>query len=61
GTSNKSTIGTVLDLPVDQRIEGTSATIAWAVFKGVHAVRVHQVKEMVRVIRMTEAIMYGIE
>lgn len=61
GTSNKSTIGAVLDLPVDQRIEGTSATIAWAVFQGVHAVRVHQVKEMVRVVRMSEAIIYGMD
>ncbi len=61
GTSNKSTIGKVLDLPVDQRIEGTLATVAWAVFQGVHAVRVHQVKETVRVVRMSEAIMYGIE
>ncbi len=61
GTSNKSTIGAVLNLPVDQRVEGTSATVAWAVFQGVHAVRVHQVKEMVRVVRMSEAIIYGIE
>lgn len=61
GTSNKSTIGAVLDLPIDQRVEGTSATVAWAVFQGVHAVRVHQVKEMVRVVRMSEAIMYGME
>jgi len=61
GTSNKSTIGTVLDLPVDQRVEGTSATVAWAVFQGVHAVRVHQVKEMVRVVRMSEAIIYGMD
>jgi len=61
GTSNKSTIGAVLNAPVDQRVEGTSATVAWAVFQGVHAVRVHQVKEMVRVVRMSEAIMYGID
>lgn len=61
GTSNKSTIGIVLNLPIEERIEGTSATIAWAVSQGVNAVRVHQVKEMVRVVKMTEAIMYGLE
>ncbi len=59
GTSNKTTIGTVLNLPIDQRVEGTAATVAWAVFQGVDAVRVHQVKEMVRVVRMSEAIIYG--
>ncbi|MCX8064664.1 MAG: dihydropteroate synthase [Candidatus Hydrogenedentes bacterium] len=61
GTSNKSTIGAVLNLPVEERLEGTSATVAWAVFQGVHGVRVHNVKEMVRVVRMSEAIMYGVK
>lgn len=61
GTSNKSTIGAVLNAPVEERLEGTSATVAWAVFQGVNAVRVHNVKEMVRVVRMSEAIMYGVE
>ncbi len=61
GTSNKATIGTVLNLPIDQRVEGTAATVAWAVFQGVDAVRVHQVKEMVRVVRMSETIIYGMD
>jgi dihydropteroate synthase len=57
GTSRKSFIGTVLDLPEDDRVEGTAATIAWAITQGIHIVRVHDVAAMVRVVRMTEAIM----
>jgi len=56
GTSNKSTIGTVLDLPVDQRLEGTAATIAIAIHNGADAVRVHDVAAMARVVRMSDAI-----
>jgi dihydropteroate synthase len=56
GTSRKSFIGAVLDLPEEQRVEGTAATVAWAVMKGAHIVRVHDVRQMVRVVRMTEAI-----
>jgi dihydropteroate synthase len=56
GTSRKSFIGAVLDLPEDQRLEGTAATVAWAVAKGAQIVRVHDVGEMSRVVRMTEAI-----
>jgi dihydropteroate synthase len=57
GTSRKSFIGAVLDLAEDRRIEGTAATVAWAVSKGARLVRVHDVAEMTRVVRMTEAIM----
>jgi dihydropteroate synthase len=57
GASRKSFIGTTLDLPVDQRVEGTAATVAWSVAQGASIVRVHDVKEIVRVIRMTEAIL----
>jgi dihydropteroate synthase len=57
GTSRKSFIGAVLDLPEDDRVEGTAATIAWAITQGVHIVRVHDVAAMARVVRMTEAIM----
>lgn len=57
GTSNKSTIGTVLDLPIHERTEGTAATMAVAVLRGADAVRVHDVKAMTRVVRMTEAIL----
>jgi dihydropteroate synthase len=57
GTSNKSTIGRVLDAPVDQRLEGTAATVAVAVINGADAVRVHDVRAMARVARMTDAIL----
>ncbi|HEX2180322.1 MAG TPA: dihydropteroate synthase [Actinomycetota bacterium] len=56
GTSRKSFIGTTLDVPVEERLEGTAATVAWSVANGASIVRVHDVKEMVRVVRMTEAI-----
>jgi dihydropteroate synthase len=59
GTSRKSTIGKVLDLPVDERLEGTAATVALAISKGVDIVRVHDVKEMIRVSRMSDAIVRG--
>lgn len=56
GTSRKSTIGRVLDLPVDERVEGTAATVALSISGGADIVRVHDVKEMVRVIRMSDAV-----
>jgi dihydropteroate synthase len=56
GTSRKSFIGATLDLPSDHRVEGTAATIAWAISKGAHIVRVHDVEPIVRTIRMLEAI-----
>jgi len=59
GTSNKSTIGTVLNLPVDERMEGTAATVAVAIANGADAVRVHDVKRMARVAKMTDAIVRG--
>ena len=58
GTSNKSTIGTVLDAPLDERDAGTAATVAIAIANGADAVRVHNVRMMARVARMTDAI-YG--
>lgn len=54
-TSRKSMIGKTLDLPVDQRVEGTAATVALGIAYGADMVRVHDVKEMVRVCRMTDA------
>ncbi|MBE0446555.1 MAG: dihydropteroate synthase [Actinobacteria bacterium] len=57
GTSRKSFIGTVLDLPVEERIEGTLATIIYGVTQGVSIIRVHDVKEAMRASRMTDAIM----
>ena len=56
GTSRKSFIGTVLDLPVDDRLEGTAASVAVSIMNGADAVRVHDVKPMARVARMTDAI-----
>lgn len=56
GPSRKSTIGRVLGLPVDERVEGTAAAVAVAIANGADLVRVHDVKEMVRVARMTDAI-----
>lgn len=57
GTSRKSTIGKVLGgLPVDDRVEGTAATVAISIANGADIVRVHDVKEMARVARMTDAI-----
>ena len=57
GTSRKSVIGLTLDLPIFERVEGTIATTVMAVMKGAAIVRVHDVKENVRAIRMTEAIL----
>jgi dihydropteroate synthase len=59
GTSRKSTIGLVLGLPPDQRVEGTAATVALSIERGADIVRVHEVKEMVRVCRMSDAIVRG--
>jgi dihydropteroate synthase len=60
GTSRKSTIGKVLgDLPPEDRLEGTAATVAIAIANGAAIVRVHDVKQMARVVRMTDAIVRG--
>lgn len=57
GTSRKSVIGLTLDLPADQRVEGTLVTTVMAVMKKYAFVRVHDVKENKRAIQMTEAIL----
>jgi dihydropteroate synthase len=59
GTSRKSTIGRVLDLPPEERLEGTLATTALGIAAGVDLVRVHDVRENVRVARMADAIVRG--
>jgi dihydropteroate synthase len=59
GVSRKSVIGRVLDLPVDSRLEGTAATVAYGITRGVKISRVHDVLAMKRVIRMTEALLKG--
>lgn len=56
-TSRKSVIGNTLDLPADQRVEGTLVTTVMGVEKGAAFVRVHDVKENLRAIRMTQAIL----
>jgi len=55
GTSRKSFIGAVLDVPEDQRVEGTIVTVVLSVLKGARIVRVHDVEANVRAIRMLEA------
>lgn len=59
GCSRKSVIGYALDLPVGERLEGTLATTVMAVLQGYSFVRVHDIKENVRAIRMTEAVLQG--
>ena len=59
GTSRKSTLGLLLDLPPEQRVEGTAATVALAIAGGADIVRVHDVKEMVRVCRVADAVVRG--
>ena len=60
GTSRKSLIKMVLNLPANQRVEGTAATVAISIANGADIVRVHDVKQMARVCRMTDAIVRGI-
>jgi len=59
GTSRKSFIGLVLDLPVDERLEGTAASVAIGIANGADIVRVHDVGPMLRVVKMSDAIVRG--
>lgn len=59
GTSRKSVIGLTLDLPASERVEGTLATTVFGVLKGAMFVRVHDIKENARIIKMTEALLNG--
>jgi dihydropteroate synthase len=54
GTSRKSFIGKLLDLPVTERLEGTAATVTAAVLRGADVVRVHDVEAMIRVARVAD-------
>lgn len=56
GTSRKSFIGNLLDVPVTERVEGTAATVCWAIAHGADIVRVHDVKANVHAARMTDAL-----
>ncbi|WP_226671297.1 dihydropteroate synthase [Metabacillus litoralis] len=57
GTSRKSFIGNVLDLPPNERMEGTGATICLGIEKGCHIIRVHDVLEMSRMAKMMDAML----
>lgn len=57
GPSRKSFLGKVLDLPVGERLFGTAAAVAVAVLGGAHLVRVHDVREMVQVVRVCDAVL----
>ena len=59
GTSRKSTLGKLLDLPADERVEATTATTALGIAAGVDMVRVHDVLENVRTARVTDAVVRG--
>jgi dihydropteroate synthase len=60
GTSRKGFIGRALGgAPADQRLEGTAATVVWSVERGARIVRVHDVRQIVRTVRMTEALVAG--
>lgn len=56
GTSRKSIVAKTLNLPVDERMEGTGATVCYGVMKGCHIMRVHDVKEMSRMTKMMDAL-----
>ena len=56
GPSRKAFVGKLLDLEVDERLEGTAGAVAWLVGQGVRVVRVHDVKQMARVVRVVDAI-----
>lgn len=56
GPSRKSFIGFTLDLPADQRVEGTAAAVAVGIVRGADLVRVHDVESMARVAKMTDAL-----
>lgn len=60
GTSRKSTIGAVLGATVDDRLEGSGATVVWAIAQGCQMIRVHDVREMARFARMADAIKSGL-
>lgn len=56
GTSKKSLIGKVLDLPIEERMEGTGATVCYGIEHGCHIVRVHDVKAIARMVRMMDVL-----
>jgi len=61
GTSRKSFVGAVLDADVNDRREGTAATLVAAILNGAHILRVHEIKEIRKAVKMADAIKFGIE
>jgi dihydropteroate synthase len=59
GPSRKRFIGSILDLPEEERVEGTVGAVVWMVARGAHLGRVHDVKEVVRAVRVADAIARG--
>ncbi len=59
GPSRKSFIGIILELPADERVEGTAAAVALSIARGADIVRVHDVKQMARVCKVADAIVRG--
>jgi dihydropteroate synthase len=59
GPSRKRFIGAILGLPEDQRVEGTIGAVTWMIARGAHVVRVHDVREVVRAVRVVDAIARG--
>ncbi len=59
GTSRKSTLGRILDLPADERLEATLATTALGIAAGIDLIRVHDVAANVRAARVADAIVRG--
>src|SRR5206468_8249809 len=58
GPSRKSFIGKILDLPVDERLEGTAAAVAASIMNGANVIRVHDLKQMKRVAMTVDAIIH---
>jgi dihydropteroate synthase len=56
GTSRKSFLGAILDVPENERVEGTAVTVGWAVAKGARIVRVHDVGPIAKAVKVAEAI-----
>ena len=59
GASRKSFIGAILDLPVEDRLEGSLAAAVWSVINGANILRVHDVAETVRAVKTARSIMSG--
>ncbi len=59
GTSRKSMLGMILDVPADERLAGTLATVACAAMSGCHMVRVHDVRPAMEVVKVCEAVRRG--